>query len=58
MGTGDAIGEVAKKNCLPSLRRNYPVQVQRVYLSQKGSSSKSAPRGQGKTSYFFLFCDM
>ncbi len=43
MGTGIISYEKCRKAAVPSLRRNYPVQVQRV-LSQLFT----APRGRGK----------
>ncbi len=57
MGTGNANGEGPEK-CTPSLRRNYPVQVQRV-LSQPEISISTyslAPRGKSlaKIGYLLL----
>ncbi len=45
MGTGIMSFEKCREPAVPSLRRNYPVQVQRV-LSQLFT----APRGRGKIS--------
>ena len=49
MGTGKQLMERYDQKCTPSLRRNYPVQVQRV-LSQLFT----APRGRSKNRMLFL----
>lgn len=49
MGTGIISYEKCTKSAVPSLRRNYPVQVQRV-LSQLFT----APRGHDKTNTLAL----
>ncbi len=49
LGTGIISYEKCTSGAVPSLRRNYPVQVQRV-LSQLFT----APRGQGKNRVLFL----
>jgi len=46
------IGEVCYRSGTPSLRRNYPVQVQRVFLSRHGKSDP-APRGRSKNINLF-----
>ena len=52
MGTGITSYEKCTGSAVPSLRRNYPVQVQRV-LSQL----LTAPRGRGKNKYIFELCE-
>jgi len=48
MGTGDAEERSLSINGTPSLRRNYPVQVQRVFLSLFGNFRSSTPRTSQK----------
>ena len=57
MGTGDANRRGNKKCRTPSLRRNYPVQVQRVISQPSQKISDQAPRGQGKGIYLFYIYD-